>query len=241
VAYKVNSTQINEIIREYYRTDIWAEHSSLAEKYPGHREVIDWGRQFLESHVLPELKLKNDQYLAADKSTSAYFWIHRDAPATVKEALRVLAYTGVVGEQASGIKATRGEIGSRYIVNLGSLFALESVPATTAFEIAKGLTPKRMTEFGSNHGSYRSLPEYRVDEAAIGSPSALSTQLGKPIAVLDLSDWQKGKLTELDLLTVGDVLNATEEKLKEALYIGDVRARRMRNAAVAAVLEYLSG
>jgi hypothetical protein len=240
-APRVNSTQINEIIREYYRIDIWAEHSSLAEKYPGHREVIDWGRQFLESHVLPELKIKNDQYLAADKNTSAYFWIHRDAPATVREALRVLAYTGVVGEQASGIKATRGEIGSRYIVNLGCLFAFESVPASTSFEIAKGLTPKRMTEFGSNHSAYRSLSEYKVDGEAVGPHSALNTQLEKPIAVLDLSDWQKSKLVELGLATVGDVLNATEEKLKEALYIGDVRARRMRNAAVAAVLEYLSG
>jgi hypothetical protein len=40
---------------------------------------------------------------------------------------------------------------------------------------------------------------------------------------------------------VGDVLKATEQKLKEASYVGDVRARRMRNAAIAAVLEYLSG
>ena len=84
------------MIKEYYRTDIWSEHSSLAEKYPGHRDIIDWGRQFLEGEVLPELKLKNDQYLATDKDTSAYFWINRDAPELVREALRVLSYTGVV-------------------------------------------------------------------------------------------------------------------------------------------------
>ncbi len=119
---KVNSAQINQTVREYYRSDIWAEHSLLADKYAGHRVVIDWGRQFVESHVLPEIKAKNDQYLAADKSTSAYFWIHRDVPAVVKEALRVLSYTGVLTEQASGIKASRAEIGTRYIVNLGCLF-----------------------------------------------------------------------------------------------------------------------
>lgn len=49
------------------------------------------------------------------------------------------------------------------------------------------------------------------------------------------------RMMELGLNTVRDVLNATESKLKEANYIGDVRARRMRNAAVAAILEYLSG
>jgi hypothetical protein len=59
--------------------------------------------------------------------------------------------------------------------------------------------------------------------------------------VLDVTPWQKEKLTQLGLVTVRDVLNATEQKLKQANYVGDVRARRMRNAAVAAVLEYLSG
>jgi len=43
------------------------------------------------------------------------------------------------------------------------------------------------------------------------------------------------------LSTIGELLNASEEKLKLAKYVGDVRARRMRNAAVASVLEYLSG
>jgi hypothetical protein len=237
----VSSSEVNEVIRSYYRTDIWAEHSSLAEKYPGHRAVIDWGRQFLESIVLPEIKTKNDQYLATDKATSAYFWVHRDAPETVKEALRVLSYTGVVSEQASGIKATRAEIGTRYIVNLGCLFALESVPTSTSFDVAKGLGPKRMTELGSNHPSYKPLIEDGLNVTKDSTVSALNVQLVKSVQVLDLSDWQKSKLAELGLKTVGEVLNATEAKLKEALYIGDVRARRMRNAAIAAVLEYLSG
>lgn len=239
-APKVNSTEINEVIREYYRTHIWAEHSQLADKYAGHRPVIDWGRQFLESVALPEIKAKNDQYLAADKNTSAYLWIHRDAPEVVKEALRVLCYTGVLSEQSAGMKASRAEIGTRYMVNLGCLFALESTPARTSFDIAKGLTPKRMTEYGANHTAYRSLLDADVvPPNASGFP--LNEQFKKSIDVLDISTWQRSKLLELNLNTVGDVLAAPEEKLKQAWYVGDVRARRMRNAAVAAVLEYLSG
>lgn len=238
---KVNSTQVNETIRAFYRSDIWPEHSVLADKYVGHRDVIDWGRSFLENQVLPEIKSKNSSYLAADKNTSAYLWVHRDAPAAVKEALRLLSYTGILSEQASGIKASRGEIGTRYIVNLGCLFALESTATSSAFDIAKGLTPKRMTEFGANHPSYKTLVEL-VDRtpAQIGG-YALGEQLAKSIDVLDISEWQKGKLLDLGLKTIGDVLDATEAKLKQASYVGDVRARRMRNAAVAAVLEYLSG
>lgn len=238
---KINSNQVNETVRSFYRSDIWSEHSALAEKYVGHRAVIDWGRNFIENQVLPDLKRKNDSYLAADKNTSAYLWIHRDAPAAVKEALRVLSYTGVLGEQASGIKASRGEIGTRYIVNLGCLFSLEPTPASNSFEIAKGLTPKRMTEFGANHPSYSALVEQVDKTPAQTGGYALHEQLAKSVSVLDISPWQRGKLVELGLNCIGDVLNATEEKLKEALYVGDVRARRMRNAAVAAVLEYLSG
>jgi len=238
---KINSQQVNETIREFYRTEIWSEHSTLSEKYSGHKALIDWGREFIENQVLPELKLKNEQYLHLDKATSAFFWIHRDAPEAVKEALRVLAYTGVVVEHAVGIKASRAEIGKRYLANLGCLFALEVAPASTSFEIAKELTPKRMTEYGSNHQSFKKL----TDQAALGANHsialALTAQLDRPASVLDLTPWQLEKLGELKLLTVRDVLNASEEKLKEANYVGDVRARRMRNAAVGAVLEYLSG
>lgn len=240
-APKVNSSQVNEVIREYYRTEIWAEHSTLSEKYSGHKALIDWGRDFIESHVIPELKTKNDQYLRTEKNTSAFLWVHRDAPEIIKEALRVLAYTGVVVEHAVGIKASRGEIGKRYLVSLGCLFTQEVTPASSAFDISVSLTPKRMTEYGANHALYRSLMESGTEGATSEVALMLEAQLMKSISVLDITPWQKEKLRELGLTTVRDILNATEEKLKEANYVGDVRARRMRNAAVAAVLEYLSG
>jgi len=238
---KVNSQQVNETIREFYRTEIWAEHSTLSEKYLGHKALIDWGREFIENQVLPDIKSKNDQLLGTDKATSAFFWIHRDAPELVKEALRVLAYTGIVVEHAVGIKASRSEIGKRYVVNLGCLFALESSPTNAAFDIARQLTPKRMTEFGSNYPAYKKITDQADLITGQGMELALNAQLDRSAAVLDLTSWQLEKLAQLGLTTVRDVLNATEEKLKEANYVGDVRARRMRNAAVAAVLEYLSG
>lgn len=244
-APKVNSSQVNEVLRDFYRTDIWSEHSTLSEKYSGHKALIDWGREFIEAYVIPETRLKNEHYmLASSKSssgTSAFFWVHRDTPEIVKEALRVLAYTGIVVDYGAGIKASRSEIGRRYLVNLGCLFSQEQTPTSNAFEIARSLSVKRMTEYGANHPSYRSLTEKDVNESAGGVALALSAQLEKPVSVLDITQWQKDKLIELGLTKVGDILGATEERLKEASYVGDIRARRMRNAAVAAVLEYLSG
>lgn len=238
---KINSLQVNDVMKEFYRVNIWSEHSSLSEKYIGHRGLIDWGRDFIESRVVNDIKKKNDEYLKLDKATSAFFWIHRDAPESIKEALRVLAYTGIVIEHAAGIKASRAEIGRRYMINLGCLFALETSPTNSALEIAKRLTPKRMTEYGSNHASYEEISGQSVLVEHNGLGAALNAQLNSPVSVLDLTTWQQKKLSELGLKTVRDVLYASEERLKEANYVGEVRARRMRNAACAAVYEYLSG
>jgi hypothetical protein len=242
-APRVAAQQVNEVVREYYRSDVWAEHSTLPERYPGHQTLIDWGRQFIEGDILPDLQKKNKQYLENPQlpQSTCFFWIHRDVPQQVKEALRLLAYTGIVKEHASGMKATRGEIGTRYAVNLGCLFALEAAPTVTAPRVARHLTPKRMGEYGANHPAYQSLLTAvpTLSEPEVGE--VLGRQLSKSIGVLDITDWQRAQLRELGLTTVGDVLHASETKLQERPYVGEVRSRRMRNAAIAAVYEYLSG
>ena len=240
-AQRINNQEVNEIVREYYRTDIWSEHSGLDQKYGGHRSLIDWGRQFIETHVLPELQKKNSIYLETDKNTTCFFWIHRDAPQLVKEALRLLAYTGIVSEHSTGIKATRSEIGTRYAVNLGCLFSLEAVPAATAFQIARSLTVKRMSEYGANHPSYSRLLAEVPKFVEPDMSGALQRQLEKSIDVLDITSWQKEQLRKLEIINVGDVLRTSETKLREIYYVGEKRSRRMRNAAVASVYEYLSG
>lgn len=241
-AQKISSTEVNEVFRTFYRSEIWAEHSVLAEKYPGHKRLVDWGRTFIESVVLPDIQRKNSQYIDIDKNTSSFFWIHRDAPIGVKHALQILCYTGIVSEHSIGMKATRAEIGTRYAVNLGCLLAQEQNPAQTAFQIAKALSIKRMTEFGESHIAFNDLRNVRdsLEDIAVNR-EALTAQLAKPISVLDITLWQKTKLRELNLTTVRDVLNVKEQDLMKADYIGNVRARQMRNAAEAAVFEYLSG
>lgn len=241
LASGMSSSELNAVFRTFYRSHIWAEHSALSDKYLGHAPVIDWGRNFVEDTVLPDLKKKNDAYLSKDRNSTSYIWIHRDAPELVKEALRILCYTGVLTEHASGMRGTRSEIGTRYLCNLGCLFALEPNPATSAFAVAKALTPKRMSEFGANHPSYKSLTDREDELGDIEEGFDLEDQLAKPNTVLDITPWQRSKLNSLGLLTVGKVLDAGEDKLKEAYYVGDKRARQMRNAALASVFEYLSG
>lgn len=240
-AGNLKSSSINNVFREFYREEIWAEQSMLTDKYPGNSIFIDWGRQFIESIVIPELKNKNDKFLSSDKITTAYFWIHRNSPQAVKEALRILEYTGVIKQQSTGIKATDSEIGTRYEVNLGCLLSFETNPLQKAMDIIKKLSLGRMSEYGANSKAYEALiskvPKFTEPDMS----ECLKRQLNKPISVLELTAWQKEKLIELKIMTIGELLRSTESYLKRAYYVGDYKAREMKNAAMAAVFEYLFG
>ncbi|MBK8234206.1 MAG: hypothetical protein IPK74_01495 [Deltaproteobacteria bacterium] len=238
---ELKTRDVNELIREYYRTDIWGEHSTLVERYEGHRALIDWGRNFIESSVLPELSNRNAVWRNAGGKQSCFFWVHRDAPAEVREALRILAYTGIVSEKTAGVKGGRSEIGTRYAVSLGGLLAQEASPASAAEELVRNITVRRWVEYGKSHEQFQKTMEVSAALQKSDALADLQRQLDKPIDVLDLSDWQLSKLRELSLTNVRSVLNATEADLQKAYYVGEVRSRQMKNAAIAAVLEYLSG
>ena len=74
-----------------------------------------------------------------------------------------------------------------------------------------------------------------------GGTDALKKQFEKSIDVLELTEWQKKKMHEIKIDTIGELIGATEERLKQAKYIADVRARNIKNAGIAAVCEYLLG
>lgn len=233
-----NRRNVQETIREYYRESIWSEHSSLAERYPGHRELIDWGRKFIEESALPTLYKRNH---SGHGDSSSFIWIHRDAPRAVREGLRLLCYSGIIQEGVSGIRGTRSEVGTRYMVNLGCQFALDAEPVAFGMSLRRNLSVKRMSEYGANHAAFAPIDTMSLDELDSDGNQPLAAQLQRSSNLLDLTQFQREKLDELGLRTIGEVLASDEDTFKKAYMIGTVRARQMRNAAVAAVLEYLSG
>ena len=239
-ASKMDTNSVKEVLKEYYRTDIWSEHTNLGEKYAAYKRFIDWGRKFIEETVIPKTKEKNDNRInAGTEESTCTFWIHRDAPVNILEAIRFLSYTGIVQEGESGIVATRRAYGTRYSINLGCLVAPEADPIKTILEISRHLTPKRFTEFSANDEHFKDL----VDSISSYSDSEvlLEPQLRKSLDSLDIPAYQREGLLKMKLDTVGKVLNASEEQYDEIYYVGKVRARQIRNAVLASVFEYLSG
>ena len=53
MAEKMDAKSVNQVFRDYYREKLWAEHTKLSDRYPGYKDFISWGRDFLETTVLP--------------------------------------------------------------------------------------------------------------------------------------------------------------------------------------------
>jgi hypothetical protein len=232
-----NSTNATRVVREYYREAIWAEHSKLGDRYRGHRALIDWGRDFVEKTAIPTLHRRN----ADTNDMSLAIWIHRDAPAAVEEALRLLCYSGILLEGGRGLRATRSGTGNRYIVNPGCLAAVDSDPIAYCTRLRHSVSIRRMTEFGANNAAYKGVLHFDSSQIDSAQRQGLEEQLARSIDILDLSAFQKTKLRELGLCTVREVLASTESDLQRTKWVGVKRSRQMRNAATAAVFEYLSG
>lgn len=237
-ATPLNTQNAQRSIREYYRESIWAEHSALADRYTGHASLIDWGRELIEAHVIGEL---HDRNTRADGDASIALWIHRDAPTAVKEALRLLCYSGILQEAGSGLRATRSGTGSRYIVNVGCSVVQDADPVRYATRLRRQASIKRMIEFGPNHPRYQRIATLDLASLEGAQHVALDAQMQRSTDELDLSPFLRGKLGEMGFDTVGKVLAASEQDFRNAKWVGQIRARQMMNAATTAVLEYISG
>ncbi|MGG4691711.1 hypothetical protein ACLPD9_06600, partial [Proteus mirabilis] len=192
-------------------------------------------------YVLPDIKEKNDVYISEGKKTTRYFWIHKDTPETVKKALNLLCYTGIISLHTDAVKATRSKVGTRYSVNVGCVLALENTPVSSGLSIVRNTTIKRMTEYGENHSSYDSLKPKITDFDDSVINSALNEQLLKSVDFLDLPHWLIESLKNINLTQIKDVLSASENEIQQAYYVGKVRSRYIKNEATSAVFEYLSG
>jgi hypothetical protein len=242
LAGTIRSTEIEGVIKEFFRDAIWSEHSGLGERYPGHKAVIDWGRSFVEKFVIPNTVEKNITWRSEGKTErTCFFWVHRDAPEAVREGLRLLMYTGIVTRLDSGVVATRSEIGTRYSVNIGCLASPTSSPIAFINDIRKGLTLKRFTEYGANFQTFSEVAAVVGNKIEADVSVVLATLLKKPIDVLDISEHQKHALAAIKIDTLGQALACSEADFMKADYIGPKRSRRIMNVATAAVIEYLSG
>jgi hypothetical protein len=240
-AQHLSSGEVARALRGFYRNDIWSEHFGLAGGYPVHRALMEWGREYIEETVIPDLMARNEQWAREGKSDSTCcFCVHGEAPAGVTQSLRLLGYKGIVTRLDSGMSATRSEVGTWYALNLGCLASASARPISTLTSLGRTLNRDRFIEYGPNHARFAPLAAVGQLEA-VDLTAALASELAKPIEVLDLTDSQKRGLHSVGLDTVGKALQGSDRQLQKLYYVGPKKSQKMLNVVVASVHEYLSG
>lgn len=237
---KFNAQNFNIVMKEFYGTSIWSEHVKLGDMYPGHKEMINWSRNFIEDKVLVDIEKINAN--PQPKST-IYFCISVNAPEVVKQSIKTLEYSGIVTLHTEGTKY-RTEMYDRYEINLGIvvLFEKQVVIQKRIREIADNISIKVFPDYGKNSTSYEDygklvdLANFEADADEI-----ISTISQKDISCLDISPLIQARLRGKGYNTIKDVINSTEIKLQEIPYIGPVRSRKISNIVYNSILEYISG
>lgn len=235
-AKKLSSKEIQSVFRTFYRETVWGDHSLLGDTYKGHRPIIDWGRKFVEQVVADRLGAKS-----SGVTNPVSFWVHRDAPEGVHAACRILEYSGIIRESGRAIRATRGAIGNRYLVNLGTIAGAQSLTSSQLLQLISNSKIDRVAEFGANYPDFQEMQGLDKHIQDTGVLDVINERLASGLDVLDLTAWQLQQLRNIGFKTVKDVLDCTEDDLHAIPYVGPARSRQMKNAAEAAVLEFLSG
>ncbi|WP_075619671.1 hypothetical protein [Paenisporosarcina indica] len=67
---------VNETIKNFYRNDIWSEHTKIADLYKNIKPLVNWGRDFIEDVVVPDTILKNSDLALKEDSRQTSFCVY---------------------------------------------------------------------------------------------------------------------------------------------------------------------
>lgn len=238
----LKNNNVNEIIKSFYRNDIWSEHTKIADLYKNITPLINWGREFIENTVISDTMQKNMDWVekSTDNRQTAFFCIHRDAPESVKKALRLLEYSGIVILHTQGTRV-RNAFYDRYLLNIGALVSQEPQPIEALNDIIPKLAVKLYTDYGMNSPKYKDLDKINNILDYQGGEEIIDIILQKPITDLDLTNYQQSLLIGAGITRIEQILLASEEELQKLYNVGEKRSRKIYNSAYNAVIEYISG
>lgn len=244
---KFNKQNVQGIMKDFYRNDIWDDHTKLGELYKGHSQLIDWGRNFMENEVLKSTWEKNSKVLNDSNSGQTIsFIVHKDSPIQVKKAISILEYTGIIYLDKENIRYHYG-LYNRYKINFGVVLSYEFRNSETGHvdpikrykQIVNNLDQIKPTSYGDRSKSYDDIDNLNFKEEDFNN-ELLSMILSREIKILDLSEFLILSMKSINIITIGDVLKADIENLKKAKGVATVRSAKIFNEAYSAAIEYIS-
>lgn len=236
----LQTKSVNEVIKTFYRSDIWAEHTKISELYSTLKDFVDWGRNFIETIIIDDTINKNKDWSQKGRQT-CYFCISKDAPSSVKKCIEMLEYSGIVILHTEATRV-RNQIFNRYALNIGTLVASSSTPVEEIGKIMENLSTKLYTDYSSNSPKFGKIPDITEESINdLGMEKSIAKILDESIELLDLTCFQFSTLKKNGINTLGELLRAEQEGLKKIYGIGEVKSRRIHNQVTNAFFEYISG
>ncbi|WP_395547104.1 MULTISPECIES: hypothetical protein [unclassified Lacrimispora] len=236
--------RVNEIIKDFYRATIWAEHTKLEERYKGHKNLINWSRSFIESVVSRDIEKINEEAEKQDeKKATICFAISRNAPEPIKQSIKILEYSGIATLDVEATKF-RSKIYDRYQLNYGVvlLAGASSNLANKSKILIKKVSLAKFPNYSENStvfSGWENLISNKYFDKNSGE--TLRSILSKNIDILDISPKLLLRLKNNNINIIQDIFDKEEKELESIEYIGPVRSRKIYNLVLSAVLEYISG
>ncbi|MEW6410209.1 MAG: zinc ribbon domain-containing protein [Nitrospirota bacterium] len=254
-----------KIIKGYVEQNLWKYYLGLEKRLERFKIPVDTGYNFITSLVISDLRTQNNKWRKKEKpELSIYFAIENEIFDDLKDMIGVLIYSGILserGQQSIG----QNKYGKVYAVNTAICMSenvlkedkltggnlrgeIEKLNRQRVKIYYKG-TPK-MTEIVSNlaKGVILTCPncgkerkkEWKICPYCAQSypeEESLYEKLRKhPVDYLPISERLKNRVKE-KFETIGQILDASEDEVDEIYYVGTVRVKIIKTAAI----EYMAG
>nr|WP_024838521.1 hypothetical protein [Clostridium sp. 12(A)] len=236
----LKTKKVTEVIKDFYRAIIWTEHTKLEERYIGHKKLIDWSRNFIENVVLKDIEKTNHN---EDNKAAICFAISRDAPETIKQAIKILEYSGIAKLEAEATRF-RKKVFDRYQLNYGLVLLVGTSTnlAATSSQLLKRISLAKFPNYSENSSVFSGWESLICEETQNeNSTVILESILHKSIDHLDISSKLLLRLKNSNIIIIKDIFEKEEKDLETIGYIGPVRSRQIYNHVLGAILEYISG
>ena len=205
--------------------------------------MIEWSRKFIENTVTNDItKINMRDGSNSNEKTTVYFAISRKAPEAIKQAIKILEYSGVVTLDVEATKF-RYDYYDRYQLNFGIvlLSMAKTNLAISCKEIIDNISQKKFPNYGETSPVYENAPNLISTEEEIDQKMFLNNILNKKVSELEISTKLLKRLNDAGYILIKDIFERDESELKKISYIGKVRSRQIYNNVMAAVIEYISG
>lgn len=252
-------------IKDYVEQNLWKYYLGLEKRLERFKVSVKTGYNFITSIVIPDLRTQNNEWRKKEKlELSIYFAIENEIYDDLKNMLGVLIYSGILserGQQSIG----QNKYGKVYAVNTAvcmseNVLREEKTTGGSFKEEVDKLNRQRVKIYYKGtpkvakiiinlvKGDILKCPncgrERRRDwkacpfctQAYPKEESLYEKLRHHPIEYLPISDRLKSRVKE-KFQTIGQILDASEERVDEIYYVGIVRVKIIKTAAI----EYMAG